>query len=104
MYPSRFFETSRFHCRTKGPPGANLHLSASHSHARARRPAFSPPPFPHARTARHPSLVQNPAHRPGPALAGILLEIAARVLGAESEEGRGIRRGTLGNVEILLIV
>lgn len=24
MYPSRFFETSHFHCCTKEPPGANL--------------------------------------------------------------------------------
>lgn len=27
MYPSRFFETSHFHCCTKEPPGANLFRS-----------------------------------------------------------------------------
>lgn len=92
MYPSRFFETSRFHCRTKEPPGANLHLSASHSRARGRE--RSPPHFPSRPPTFALSLFCLPpfvgaksfSSSRGPLLAWILLEIAARVLvGAESE-------------------
>jgi len=100
MYPSRFFETSRFHCRTKKPPGANLHLSAYSIRA---GPSTSSLPlflssFPHpsslARAKSSSSSISlSLSLSLSFSLSRILLEIAARVLGTESEG-----KGYLGHV------
>src|SRR5580765_2134706 len=100
MYPSRFFETSCFHCRTKEPPGANLHLSAFHPRTRGAL-CILPPPF----AARAKSTIVPVSLPLSLFLARILLEIAVRVLGTESE-GKGYPRhvGECGNSFNRLII
>lgn len=114
MYPSRFFETSRFHCRTKEPPGANLHLSASHSRGPSASSLAAVPPAP-LEEQNAPRRIPNslspspPTPRPSPLSlsifrAEILLEIAARMFGIESEgrEGYPGQRGNSFNRLIIL--
>lgn len=101
MYPSRFFETSCFHCRTKEPPGANLHLSAFHPHARDSLHPTSLPPF----LARAKSSSSSQSLFLSLFLTRILLEIAVRVLGTKSEgKGYPSHVGECGNSFNRLII
>lgn len=103
MYPSRFFETSRFHCRTKKPPGANLHLSASPVRtgpsASSLLPALSPS---YASSRKILFVVQislSLSLLPSPESSSKL----PRGYSAQRARGKDIP-GTSENVEILLIV
>lgn len=92
MYPSRFFETSRFHCHTKKPPGANLHFSASPIRTGPSASSFPfslPPTFASSRKILFVVQISlSLSLSLSSCLSRILLEIAARVLGTESE-GKG---------------